>query len=324
MAKKHDNFSTDNVAGRILMKRIKRVLSFTLVLALMFSISLEGNSLVANAKKKIQLNKKKVTLVVGNKTKLKLKNNKKKVKWSSSKRTVAIVSSKGVVTAKKKGTATITAKAGKKKYTCKVTVKAKKRQAPVTTQAPTEIPRATKTPTATVSPDIPDSYKNESDVSILQGIIREQKQKGAAVSEDLDDIEQYTWREGRLVGVKWQGSSVCDKLDVSGLTALEYLNCGGNQLSSLDVSKNTALKYLYCGDNQLNSLDVSKNTALERLDCYSNQLSSLDVSGLTALEYLNCDRNQLSSLDVSKNTALEVLSCDDTVTVIGKKNTSVE
>ena len=27
MAKKHDNFSTDNVAGRILMKRIKRVLS---------------------------------------------------------------------------------------------------------------------------------------------------------------------------------------------------------------------------------------------------------------------------------------------------------
>ena len=206
MAKKHDNFSTDNVAGRILMKRIKRVLSFTLVLALMFSISLEGNSLVANAKKKIQLNKKKVTLVVGNKTKLKLKNNKKKVKWSSSKRTVAIVSSKGVVTAKKKGTATITAKAGKKKYTCKVTVKAKKKQAPVTTrvpvttQAPTEIPRATKTPTATptpvltatptptVSPDIPDSYKNESDVSILQGIIREQKQKGAAVSEDLDDI----------------------------------------------------------------------------------------------------------------------------------------
>ena len=285
MAKKHDNFSTDNVAGRILMKRIKRVLSFTLVLALMFSISLEGNSLVANAKKKIQLNKKKVTLVVGNKTKLKLKNNKKKVKWSSSKRTVAIVSSKGVVTAKKKGTATITAKAGKKKYTCKVTVKAKKKQAPVTTrvpvttQAPTEIPRVTKTPTATVSPDIPDSYKNESDVSILQGIIREQKQKGAAVSEDLDDIEQYTWREGRLVGVKWQGSSVCDKLDVSGLTALEVLDCDFNQLSSLDVSG---------------------LTALESLDCYNNQLSSLDVSGLTALESLKCD---------------------DTVTVIGKENT---
>ena len=56
MAKKHDNFSTDNVAGRILMKRIKRLLSLTLVLALMFSVSLEGNSLVANAKKKIQLN----------------------------------------------------------------------------------------------------------------------------------------------------------------------------------------------------------------------------------------------------------------------------
>ena len=39
MAKKHDNFSTDNVAGRILMKRIKRVLSLTLVLVLMFSMA---------------------------------------------------------------------------------------------------------------------------------------------------------------------------------------------------------------------------------------------------------------------------------------------
>ena len=308
MAKKHDNFSTDNVAGRILMKRIKRVLSLTLVLASMFSVSLEGNSLVANAKTKIQLNKKKVTLIVGNKTKLKLKNNKKKVKWSSSKRTVAIVSSKGVVTAKKKGTATITAKTGKKKYTCKVTVKAKKKQVPVTTQAPTEIPSATKTPTATatVSPDIPDSYKNESDVSILQGIIREQKQKGAAVSEDLDDIDQYTWREGRLVEVNWQESSVRDKLDVSGLTALEKLNCSWNQLSSLDVSKNTALEYLYCGGNQLSSLDVSKNTALKSLNCSYNQLSSLDVSKNTALEYLYCfDNHQISSLEVSKNTALD-------------------
>ena len=42
---------------------------------------------------------------------------------SSSKKSVATVSSKGRVKAKKKGSATITAKVGKKKYTCKVTVK---------------------------------------------------------------------------------------------------------------------------------------------------------------------------------------------------------
>ena len=40
-----------------------------------------------------------------------------------SKKSVASVSSKGVVTAKKKGTAIITAKIGKKKYTCKITVR---------------------------------------------------------------------------------------------------------------------------------------------------------------------------------------------------------
>lgn len=195
MAKKHDNFSTDNVAGRILMKRIKRVLSFTLVLALMFSISLEGNSLAANAKKKIQLNKKKVTLVVGNKTKLKLKNNKKKVKWSSSKRTVAIVSSKGVVTAKKKGTATITAKAGKKKYTCKVTVKAKKKQAPVTTRVPvtTQAPNATETPTVpkeTQAPNVnPSSTPTESKLEEIPQFLGFKTYEGKEIITDEEKLD---------------------------------------------------------------------------------------------------------------------------------------
>ena len=46
-----------------------------------------------------------------------------KVKWSSSKKKIATVSSKGVVTAKKKGTAKVTAKVGKKKLFCNLTVK---------------------------------------------------------------------------------------------------------------------------------------------------------------------------------------------------------
>ena len=46
-----------------------------------------------------------------------------KITWTSSKKSVATVSSKGVVKAKKKGTAVIAAKYGKKKLTCKVTVK---------------------------------------------------------------------------------------------------------------------------------------------------------------------------------------------------------
>lgn len=80
-----------------------------------------------DAKAKVKLNKKKLVLTVGKKAKLKVKGPKKKVKWSSSKKKIATVTKKGVVKAKKKGTAKIVAKIGKKKYTCKVVVKAKKK-----------------------------------------------------------------------------------------------------------------------------------------------------------------------------------------------------
>ena len=85
-------------------------------------LAISGSTPVC-AKASPKLNKTKLTLKVGKKYKLKLKNYKKKVKWSSSKKKVASVSKKGVVTAKKAGTATIKAKAGKKTYKCKVTVK---------------------------------------------------------------------------------------------------------------------------------------------------------------------------------------------------------
>lgn len=80
----------------------------------------------AQAKAKPVLNRTKISLRVGGKTVLKLSRWKKRVKWSSSKKSVATVSQKGVVRAKRKGSAKITAKAGRKKYVCRVTVKAKK------------------------------------------------------------------------------------------------------------------------------------------------------------------------------------------------------
>ncbi len=73
---------------------------------------------------KARLNATKATLTVGGSTQLKMYGV-SKVTWSTSNKSVATVTSKGKVTAKKAGSATITAKVGKKKYTCKVTVKAK-------------------------------------------------------------------------------------------------------------------------------------------------------------------------------------------------------
>jgi Leucine-rich repeat (LRR) protein len=104
--------------------------------------------------------------------------------------------------------------------------------------------------------------------------------------------------------------SITDLTGIEDFTALTYLDCGGNQLTSLDVSQNTALADLYCDSNQLTSLNVSNNTALYYLRCDSNQITSLDVSNNTVLTVLHCYNNQLTNLDVSNNTALINLRCD--------------
>jgi len=63
-------------------------------------------------------------------------------------------------------------------------------------------------------------------------------------------------------------------------TALQYLYCFGNQLTSLDVSKNSALTELYCDNNKLTSLDVSKNTALTELNCANNKIKGDKMQAL--------------------------------------------
>ena len=99
------------------MKRIKK-LSVMLLCCLLLSVIAMPVS--ASAAK---LNKKSISLNVGKTYTLKASGTKGKITWTSSKKSVATVSSKGVVKAKKKGTAVIAAKYGKKKLTCKVTVK---------------------------------------------------------------------------------------------------------------------------------------------------------------------------------------------------------
>lgn len=71
----------------------------------------------------VKLNKSKATLNIGETLNLTLTSTKSAIKWSTSSQKTAKVSTKGVVTALKKGTATITATVGKSKYKCVVTVK---------------------------------------------------------------------------------------------------------------------------------------------------------------------------------------------------------
>ena len=105
------------------------------------------------------------------------------------------------------------------------------------------------------------------------------------------------------------GKNIYSLKGIEHFTALTWLDCDNNQLTSLDVSQNAILETLYCKNNQLSSLDISNNTALQSFDCSMNQLTSLDVSKNTEMTFLACNSDLLTSLDVSKNTKLRYLDC---------------
>lgn len=99
---------------------IKNILIlFTFIFVLAGILHYSNNVQAVSAK----LNKKSVTMWVGDTLQLKVSNTKDKVKWSSNKKSVATVSTKGKVKAKKSGKAVITAKVGNKKLKCNITVR---------------------------------------------------------------------------------------------------------------------------------------------------------------------------------------------------------
>lgn len=103
----------------------KRIFKQLVTLVLVFVLTVAGIGVTpqVDAATKIKINKTSASLYVGSSTTLKISGSSKKVTWSSNKTSVATVSSKGKVTAKKAGTAVVTAKVSGKKYTCTVKVK---------------------------------------------------------------------------------------------------------------------------------------------------------------------------------------------------------
>ncbi len=64
-------------------------------------------------------------------------------------------------------------------------------------------------------------------------------------------------------------------LDVSNLTRLVYLECGGNPIENLDLSQNVNLKTLSCRwvHTSLDELDLSNNPLLEEIDCEGDHMT---------------------------------------------------
>lgn len=158
------------------MKRVswKKALAFTLALALVLAGTLfpaPKRTVSAAAKVTLKLKKTTVSVKKGSKVTLKLtKKNVKKIssqKWTTSNKSVATVSSKGVVTGKKAGKATITAKI---KYVAKGAKKAKKKtlKAKVTVKD-TAAPAPAASPSIKISMKVPETASNvgtEREVSI--------------------------------------------------------------------------------------------------------------------------------------------------------------
>ena len=138
----------------------KNLTTGLLVLSLCISL-VHGTDSKAAA---LRLNHKKLTLTKGSTYSLKVKGRKKKqtIHWKSGNKKVASVNKKGVITAKRKGTATITAIIKKKKLRCKITVISKKAAA-ANTKKQTAGSSSTKKPavhqTATRTPTVPSGTK---------------------------------------------------------------------------------------------------------------------------------------------------------------------
>mgnify|MGYP000016100029 CR=1 FL=1 len=65
-------------------------------------------------------------------------------------------------------------------------------------------------------------------------------------------------------------STISDLTGIEAFENLEFLDCGGNLLSTLDVSNNIALATLYCYNNDLTLLDCNNNSNLTELILTNN------------------------------------------------------
>ena len=212
----------------------------------------------------VELNKTSASLKVGETTTLtatvKPDNaSDKTVTWSSSDASVASVEN-GIVTAKKIGTATITAKAGGKTATCTISA-----YQPQTEEDKVAFEDANFKAYCVQNFDTDGDGEISEDEAEAISTIDCSKTSFSATIVSLKGIEHFL----NLVSLDFSGQSVV-RLDISQNASLSNLICGGNQLIQLDVSGNDSLSLLDCspmndnsGNNTLRYVIVNSTQSLE-------------------------------------------------------------
>ncbi len=140
----------------------------------------------------------------------------------------------------------------------------------------------------------------------------------SVVTANINTVLGLSVSHGALNGI-----GINDLTGIEDFTALTYLDCQYNNLTSLDVSNNTVLTGLVCHYNQLTSLDLSQNPLIDNLLVEHNQLTSIDVSHIIGLIDFSCNNNKLVSLNLTNNIMLAKLNCDSNLlTSIDLRNDS--
>ena len=205
------------------MKQMKKLLAFVLAFAMI--VTIYQPSAVYAAAKKPSLSAKTMTLQVGQKKTLKVKNAGKKavLKWSSNKKSIATVSKKGVVKAVKAGNAVVTCKVTTKngkttKLTCKVAVKKTAKVTSLTVGSQSELEKAlknkndTKITVATqgaVTFTVPQGNYSKVDL-VINAPNADVVNNGKFKSIDIQAIKPNTYREnakGNVITVSATGDA---------------------------------------------------------------------------------------------------------------------
>lgn len=205
------------------MKQMKKLLAFVLAFAMI--VTIYQPSAVYAAAKKPGLSAKTMTLQVGQKKTLKVKNagKKDKLKWSSNKKSIATVSKKGVVKAVKAGNAVVTCKVTTKngkttKLTCKVAVKKAAKVTSLTVGSQSELEKALKNKNVTkitvatqgaVTFTVPQGDYSKVDL-VINAPNADVVNNGKFKSIDIQAIKPNTYREnakGNVITVSATGDA---------------------------------------------------------------------------------------------------------------------
>lgn len=204
------------------MKQMKKLLAFVLAFAMIITIYQPS---AVYAAKKLSLSAKTMTLQVGQKKTLKVKNagEKAKLKWSSNKKSIATVSQKGVVKAVKAGNAVVTCKVTTKngkttKLTCKVAVKKTAKVTSLTVGSQSELEKALKNKNVTkitvatqgaVTFTVPQGNYSKVDL-VINAPNADVVNNGKFKSIDIQAIKPNTYREnakGNVITVSATGDA---------------------------------------------------------------------------------------------------------------------